>query len=348
MNLKLSKHCISQSSTIKDALAQINSLRDASLVLFVITKSNIVVGSITDGDIRRSLLAGFVLSDNVCKIMQKNFKYVLDISDYKKISLLKKEDLKIVPHVTKKFALIDLIDLTKTRAVLPICAIIMAGGKGLRLKPFTNNYPKPMLPLGDKPIIAHNIDRLISYGIKKIYISVNHMKEQIIKYIEANYADYDISFIHEDVPLGTIGAIRQIKNLKHKDVLVMNADILTNIDYYDFFVDYKELNYDMAVSTFNVRINIPYAVLDTVGTKIKSFIEKPSYVYHSNAGIYLLKKEHIKYIPKNKKYDSTDLIEKLIRLNKSVGHFSIRGYWLDIGNAQNYAKAQDDVKHIKF
>ena len=205
-----------------------------------------------------------------------------------------------------------------------------------------------MLELAGKPILAHNIDRLLNYGIKNIYISVNHLKEQIINYVEENYKGKNITFIEETEPLGTIGSVKLVENFKHDDILVMNADILTNIDFYDFFMNYKNFKDDMSVATFNIRINIPYGIFDTSDKKINYLIEKPSFNYYSNAGIYLFKKDVLKYIPENSKFDSTELMERLIEESKKVSHFPIRGYWLDIGNAQNYAKAQDDIRFIKF
>lgn len=343
-----SKFTILNNKTIRYALSKINAFETGSpLVLFVINSQAKIIGSLTDGDIRRGLLKGISLDDSVFKIMNSNFKYLTDLADYRKFSSYKALDLKIVPLITKDMRLIEFIDLTKLKALTPVDAVIMAGGKGVRLKPYTNNIPKPMLGLNGKPIIAHNIDRLLNYGIKNIYISVNHLKEQIIDYIKENYSD-NIKFIEETEPLGTIGSIKLVDNFQNDDILVMNADILTNIDFYDFFENYKNFSDNMSIATFNIRINIPYAVLDTTDKRINSLIEKPSYTYYSNAGIYLLNKEMLKYIPKNQKYDSTDLMERLIKEEKKVSHFPIRGYWLDIGNAQNYAKAQDDIRFIKF
>lgn len=344
-----SKYTILENKTIKYALEKINSFQTGMpLILFVINSKAQVVASVTDGDIRRGLVNGVKLEDSILSVANKNYKYIKDLIDYKKINEYKELDLKIIPYVNNNFELIDFIDLTKLKALLPIDAVIMAGGKGLRLKPYTNDIPKPMLELAGKPIIAHNVDRLISYGVRNIYISVNHLKEQIIDYFKDNYSKYNIQFIEENSPLGTIGSIGLVDDFKNNDILVMNADVLTNIDFYDFYSNYKNHSDDMSIATFNVRINIPYAVLDTTDKKINSLIEKPSYTYYSNAGIYLIQKEMLNYIPKNQKYDSTDLMEKLIDENKKVTHFPIRGYWLDIGNAQNYAKAQDDIRYIKF
>ncbi len=347
--MKQKQHIISSNQNLKCALEKINSFDSTSpLILFVVDNKNKIIGSLTDGDIRRALLAGRTLSDDVTKIMNKKFRCISDLKDYAKLKEYKELDLKIVPLVAKDFRLIEFIDLSNLKAVVPVDAIIMAGGKGVRLKPYTNDRPKPMLELAGKPIIAHNIDKLLSFGIKNIYISVNHMKESIIDYVKENYRDNNIKFIEENQPLGTIGSIRLVNKYEGNDILIMNADVLTNIDLYDFFASYKRNNDNMSIATFNVRINIPYAVLNTKKNTITSFTEKPSYVYYSNAGIYLINKNTLKYIPKNQPFDSTDLMEKLLEQKKKVSHFPIRGYWLDIGNAQNYAKAQDDIKYIKF
>lgn len=347
--MKNSNYTILNNKTIRYALDKINNLpSESALILFVIDSEGKLIGSVTDGDIRRGLLKGATLDNKISDIMKKDFKYLKDFSDYEKINQYKKSDLKIVPLIDKNSKLKEFVDLTKLKAVIPVDAVIMAGGKGVRLKPYTNDTPKPMLELGGKPILAHNIDRLLSFGIKNIYISVNHLKEQIIDYVQKNYSGVNIKFIEETEPLGTIGSIKLVNDWENKDILVMNADILTNIDFYDFFVNYKNFKDSMSMATFNIRINIPYGILDTTDKKINSLIEKPSFTYYSNAGIYLINKDMLKYIPKNEKFDSTDLMEKLIEEKKKVSHFPIRGYWLDIGNAQNYAKAQDDIRFIKM
>lgn len=348
-SLETRKHTISCRETIKAALSKINELpTGCALILFAIDDGGKIVGSLTDGDIRRGLVNGVSLDDSVSEVMRKNFKYVGDIKDYEKINEYKKLDLKIVPWVKKDFTLIEFIDLRKLNSVIPVDAVIMAGGRGVRLKPYTNDTPKPMLELAGKPIIAHNIDRLVSFGVKNIHISVNHLKEQIISYVNSKYAHLNINFIEETDFLGTIGSIKMVDKWLNDDVLVMNADILTNIDFYDFFANYKSFKDDMSIATFNVRINIPYGVLDTEDKRIKSLIEKPSFTYYSNAGIYLVGVKMLEYIPERVKFDSTELMEKLIDAGKKVSHFPIRGYWLDIGNVQNYAKAQDDIRFIKF
>ena len=349
MKKDFSRYIIDKTATILDAIKQINEFSAGqALVLFVLNENEEIIGSLTDGDIRRGFIRGVNLEDSVVKSMNESFHYIENLEHYEEIKWMKEDDLKIIPHITQDKKIIDFIELKNFKAILPLDAVIMAGGQGVRLKPYTNDIPKPMLELNGKPIIAHNIDRLIQYGIQNIYISVNHLKEQIKEYINSRYGDLNIQFVEETTPLGTVGSLSLIKKFLNDDVLLMNADVLTNIDFEDFYINFKNFKDDMSVATFNIKNDIPYAVLETEGKRIKSFIEKPTYTYYSNAGIYLFHKEIAKKIPKNTVYDAIDLMEKLIAEGKKVTHFPIRGYWLDIGTTQNYSKAKDDVKYIKF
>lgn len=335
--------------TVLSALNKINiNSGGISAILFVIDSAERVVGSVSDGDVRRYLVGGGSLQDQIQNAMKKDFIFINDLTDYKQIKKVKRTNSTLVPVLSKDGKLEDVINFKEKRSILPVDAVIMSGGQGVRLKPYTDNVPKPMLELEGKPIIGHNIDRLILYGIKNFYISVNHLKEQIIKYVSENYVNINLEFIEEKNALGTIGALSLVEKYKSDDILVVNADILTNLDFVDMYESHKNKNSSMTVATFNVKVDIPYAVLNTVGSRITSFSEKPTYVYYSNAGIYMLNKETLKSVPYNQKYDATDLMEKLIQDNDNVMHFPIRGYWLDIGTIQNYSKAQEDIKFIKF
>ena len=352
-NFEIDKYLIKDSKTIFQAIEKINEFSTGqALVLFVIDEHDKILGSITDGDIRRSFLKGIKITDNVSMAMNKEFYFIEenDCENVKKIKKLRLENIRILPIINNHRKIINIVNFSEIKTQLPIDAIIMAGGRGTRLHPYTKDLPKPMLELNKKPIIAHNIDRLIYFGVKNFYVSVNHLKEQIINFLNDYYRNKNIkiNFLEEDKPLGTIGSVALQKKYLHDDLLVLNADILTNIDFEDFFLSYQKNHSDMAVGAFNVKIDIPYAVMETKGEIIKSFIEKPSYIYHSNAGIYLFKQKFIKKIPSNQPFDSIDLIDDLIKNENIVSHFPIRGYWLDIGNLQNYRKAQEDIEHIKF
>lgn len=325
---------------------------DNNRTLFVIAENdNKLLGTITDGDIRRGLLNGLEISQNVSLFMNKDFKFLKSCND--NINLIKEfkaKNIFILPLIDRESNLIDIFNLRLTNSILPVTALIMAGGRGERLKPLTIHVPKPMLKIGDKPILEHNIDRLITFGIKEIYISVKYLKEQIINYFgDGSSKGIKIYYLEEKDALGTIGALSFVESVLHQDILVMNSDLLTNIDFEDFYSFYKEKNASMAVASIPYLVNIPYAVLETNNHHVSSFCEKPTYTYYSNGGIYLLNFELKNKMVKGDFFNATDLMDVVISDESlNLVHYPLLGYWLDIGKHQDYSKAQEDIKHIKF
>jgi len=230
-----------------------------------------------------------------------------------------------------------------------IDVVIMAGGKGKRLMPLTSNTPKPLLKVGNKPIIAHITDQLASYKIKHITISVNYLSEQIIAYFkENNTHKINFRFIEEDKPLGTIGALKLIENLKTDYILIMNADLLTNADFNIMFNNFLLKDGDALIATIPYKVDIPHGIVETKDGYVTDLKEKPSYTYYSNAGIYIFKKEHLDLIPENTFFNATDLIEVLLNKDKKIVNYPILNYWLDIGKPEDFKKAQEDVKNNKI
>jgi NDP-sugar pyrophosphorylase family protein len=225
----------------------------------------------------------------------------------------------------------------------------MAGGRGQRLKPLTDEVPKPLLKVGDKPIIERNIDRLAVYGIDDITISVNYLGDQLEKYFgDGSNKGIAIKYVWENAPLGTIGSVSLIDTFQNDFILVMNSDLLTNIDFESFFMDFVDSSADLSILSIPYKIDVPYAVLETKDDRITGLKEKPSYTYYSNGGIYLMKREIINRIPKGDFYNATDLIEEMINEGLHVKTYPLVDYWLDIGNHDDFKKAQNDVHHIKF
>ncbi|MEE3484967.1 MAG: nucleotidyltransferase family protein [Bacteroidales bacterium] len=343
----IQSHLISQNKSLLEALSQINGMGKGPLVLFVVDDANRMVGTLTDGDSRRALIAGFTVNDRVEKIMHRDFKYLSidDINDVQKIKEQKSLLMKLVPVLNKEMQVVDVIDLQKYITRLPVDAVLMAGGKGERLRPLTENTPKPLLLVGNKAIIDHNVDRLISYGIKHISVTVNYLKEQIEEHYSEERNGVKINCCREPKYLGTMGSIKFVEKFYNDAVLVMNSDLFTNIDYEDFYLHFVENNADMSVAAIPYNISIPYGILDLDGRDIKGLVEKPQYNYYANAGIYLFKRQVLKEIPDNVFFNATDLIEKLIAGNKKVIRYPLNGTWIDIGNPQEYQKANDLVKH---
>jgi len=206
-----------------------------------------------------------------------------------------------------------------------------------------------MLKIGNKPIIEHNIDRLALYGIDDFWVSVKYLGEQIEAYFgNGEDKNIQIEYIWEQESLGTIGAVSKIGNFEHDTILVTNSDVLTNLDYEHFFLDFIEKGGDFAVVTIPYEVNIPYGVLETSNGNVMSLKEKPTYTYYSNGGIYLMKKELLKLLPKDTHFNATDLMEKLLKEGYNVISYPLVGYWLDVGKHEDFEKAQKDIIQIKF
>ncbi len=345
------EHIISDQSDAREALKKLEFIpQNNSRTLFVVNGNNVMRGSVTDGDIRRGLLNGREISESIVSFMNTDFKVVKeDENIIQKIAETKKLGIMFFPIVDENNKILKILDLQVINTVIPATAVIMAGGRGERLRPFTDTVPKPMLIVGDKPIIEHNIDRLIKYGISDIIISVRYLSEVIMEYFgDGSSKGVNITYMHEDDPMGTIGALGLIKGIKTEHILLMNSDVLTNIDFEDFFNHYLSNSSSMCIASIPYQVQVPYAVLDIKDNQILSFIEKPSYTYYSSAGIYFLNKELQNYIPRNEFYNATDLMQNLISKGKKVVHYPMLNYWLDIGKHQDFMKAQEDVQHLIF
>lgn len=340
------KHIIASTSLVKEALVKINDLVDKNhLTLFVIDDENKLIGTITDGDVRRGLLNGLSLEDSVTKFMRDNFRFLPeDKINPESLAEFEKQQIFLIPILNEDKEVVKILDLSREKAFLPLDVVIMAGGKGMRLRPLTKTLPKPLLEVGGVPIIERNVNRLQTYGIQNIHITVNYLGEIIEEYFKKT----DIQIVREKSFMGTLGAISLVQAFQHDTVLIMNSDLLTNIDYADFFAYFKSTDADMLIASIPYEVNVPYAVLEDKDGKVVSLKEKPTYTYYSNAGIYLVKAELLDLVPKEKKYDATDLIEHLIDNGRSVVSYPLRAYWLDIGNHKDYSRAQEDVKHIQF
>jgi NDP-sugar pyrophosphorylase family protein len=218
----------------------------------------------------------------------------------------------------------------------------MAGGEGQRLRPLTENTPKPMLPIGGKPLMELIVAQLRDVGIRKINIATHYQAEKIIDHFGAGEGfGVDISYVREESPLGTGGALGLIDRPK-ESVLVINGDILTDIDFrtmHAFHIDNKA---QMTVAVRQYEVQVPYGVIDCEGSRLTGLREKPKLSFFVNAGIYLLEPDVYNYIPVNQRFNMTDLVDLLLAAGKTVVAFPVREYWLDIGQRADYERAQAD------
>ena len=342
------EYLIQKNTTLKSALEQLNNLA-SDAILFIIEKDNKLTGSLTDGDIRRGLLKGLATDNTVNDFVQPNPKYIIH-NKYELGEVLSMRDNKItiIPILNEQHQVTDVLNFKYFKSYLPVDAVIMAGGKGSRLLPLTENTPKPLLKIGNKEIVSYNFDRLQQYGIRKQHITVNYLGDQIRDFCDKYDSNIDFNIVCEDDFLGTAGSLALIDNFSKDYILLMNSDLLTNIDYEDLFNTFINQDADMIAASIPHLVNLPYAVFEITNEEINSFEEKPTYTYYANAGIYLFKKELLKYIPINKMYNATNFMQDIKDSGHKLTHYPITDYWLDIGNHKDFIKAQDDIKHINF
>ena len=342
-------YVIRDTATIYDALAALDGITHDCQTLFVVDEKERMVGTLTDGDIRRGLIGGAQLTDSVCKVMHRDFKFTREgKDDPKKFKELRERLIFFVPVLDEENHIVRVCNLVKYRNILPIDAVLMAGGKGERLRPLTEKTPKPLLKVGDKAIIDHNVDRLISYGVDRISVTVNYLAEQIEEHFREPRNGVLVNCVREPKFLGTLGAIKFVKEFAHDTVLVMNSDLFTNINFEDFYLHFKEHDAEMSVAAVPYTVSVPYGVFDLDGRNIKGLVEKPSYNHYANAGIYLIKRAALDEIPEDTFFNATDLIERLIAKGKKVIRFPLNGTWIDIGNPQEYKRANELVEHMFF
>lgn len=340
------KYLIDLQATIKEALIALNNLSHDALVLFVMDDKQRMMGTLTDGDIRRYLISGGTLESSVQYAMHTDFHFVQPDTSLSLLREYKKLNMSLIPCLDRDKHIIKVINLKTKRSLLPLDAVLMAGGKGERLRPLTEKVPKPLLHVGNKAIIDYNIDRLISYGVEHISVTVNYLHEQIEDHFKECRNGVQIACVCEPTYLGTIGSIKFVETFYNDTVLVMNSDLFTNIDYEDFYLHFKEHDADMSVAAVPYSISVPYGIFELNGRNIKGVREKPTYNYYANAGIYLIKKELLGKIPEVTFFNATDFMEMLIREKMKVVRFPITGYWIDIGKHEDYKKAQELVKHL--
>lgn len=341
------KYIISSEITILQALSSLNEIGHASQTLFVVDDEERMVGTLTDGDIRRSLIAGNPVDAPVSSVMHTEYQYIKETEwDVRKLKSLRKLNILFVPILDEERHIVGVCNLMKYKNLLPVDAVLMAGGKGERLRPLTEHTPKPLLPVGDKAIIDYNIDNLAYYGVKKISVTVNYLKEQLEEHFAEERNGIQVRCVREPRFLGTIGSLRFVEYFENDTILVMNSDLFTNIDLEDFYLQFVETGADMSAAAIPYSVSVPYGIFNVNEDNITGLTEKPTYNYYANAGIYLIKREMLDLIPADTFFNATDLIELLISQKKKVVRFPIHGYWIDIGNKDEYAKAQDIVRHL--
>ncbi|WP_107942128.1 nucleotidyltransferase family protein [Metasolibacillus fluoroglycofenilyticus] len=315
----------------------------------VVGENDQLLGTVTDGDIRRGILRGEGLDVPIHKIMNRNpisAQIGRKMSEYK--GLMKSKKLKQLPIINEANQVIDILFIDQLET--PINqnqVVLMLGGLGTRLRPLTNDIPKPMLKVGNKPIVETIVDGFKQYGYTNFIFSVNYKKEIIQSYFQAGEPfGVTIEYVEEEKRMGTAGALSLLENRPNEPFFVMNGDLLTQVNFNQLMQFHKE---QQAVATMCVReyeFQVPYGVIETDGTDLLSIKEKPIHRSFVNAGIYVLSPEVFDYIPPDMFYDMPTLFEQLIEHGKKTSVFPIHEYWLDIGQVDDFERANEEIKEL--
>lgn len=335
-------------STIREALKII----DVGAVKFgiVVNEEDKLLGTMTDGDIRRAILDGKSLDDTIENIYFRK-PTVVNVNNTKEeiINLCISKKIYQIPVVDNngRVVSIELLDELLKPDVHANKVVLMVGGLGTRLRPLTDTTPKPMLHVGGKPILQTIVEKFVSYGFVNIVMCVGYKSKVIQEYFEdGSRFGANIEYVHEDKRMGTAGALTLLETKPSEPFFVMNGDLLTNVNFdhlLEFHLAYKSTA-TMCVREYDFQV--PYGVVNIEGGKIMSIEEKPIHKFFVSAGIYMLDSECIKMIPKNEFYDIPTLFEKLISINKSTTSFLLREYWLDIGRMDEYEKANREYHEV--
>lgn len=337
---------IKEDLNIKECFKKLN--KTAKKTLVVIDNKNKLLGTLSNGDLRKALLKGKNLKSKIKQIYKKNCikfneKKIPSHEKIKKYFFLKGIDL--IPVVNSKENVVQIIypniklkKNKKRNSLINFYSIIMAGGLGTRLQPFTHILPKPLIPISNKPVIEHIIDKVQKYDPEKIFVSVNYKSKVLKAFFDELKPRLNINLFFEKKPLGTCGSMKKIKMKKNLPIFLLNCDALINIDLYKVLNKHIENHNDMTVLVSKKNFKMPYGVCELDEKKnLKSILEKPNYSFPVNTGMYILNKKILKFIPKNKKFDTTDLIDKIILKNYKVGVYNIsNNAWKDVGEWKNY------------
>lgn len=352
----LTMFCIDQGTFIRDAVAQMD--RNKLGMLLVVEGDRRLLGTITDGDVRRALLAEISLGAPVSTLLARKAGTrfarpitVLAGTDRNTcLNILKQHNILCLPVVDEAERVVGLVTLDEfiPERVLPLQAVIMAGGPGTRLYPLTEHMPKPMLPVGDRPLLEIMIERLREAGIKRVNVTTQHKSEKITEHFrDGRDFGVDLTYVTEDRPLGTAGGLG-LMEAPQETLLVINGDILTQVDFRAMLAFHREHHADLTVAVRPYALQVPYGVVECEGAKVSRLTEKPSLNFFINAGIYLLEPTVHRYIPNNgERFDMTDTIQRLLDDGRPVIGFPIREYWLDIGEPATYERAQRDMRSGK-
>lgn len=315
-------------------------------ICLVVDADNRLLGTVTDGDIRRGILGNIVMDDAVSKIMHKEFVCVSIHDDRTVIAeLMQRKEIRHIPVVDDEQRVVDLKLYSQIVMPEPLSnqVVIMAGGLGTRLRPLTDDFPKPLLKVGTTPLLETTIKNFQKYGFSRFVISVNYKADMVENYFgDGSKWGIDISYLREKKQLGTAGALSLLSKRPSKPFFVINGDLLTKINLEQLLDFHANTNANATMCVREYEFQVPYGVVKIKGHRLQSIEEKPVQNFFVNAGIYVLEPEVLDLIPQNTFFNMTSLFEKLIEVDRNVSVFPIHEYWIDIGQIKDFEQANSE------
>ena len=338
------KYFISAKANIREAIDSIE--QGAVQIALVVDAEQKLIGTVTDGDIRRGLLQGETLDSPAERVMHREFRFVREgVQDQEALAVMRREVLHQIPVLDSECRVVRLIFLEELlkRKTLPNPVVIMAGGEGKRLRPLTENCPKPMLRVKGKPMLETILDRCKEAGFQQFYLSVNYLKKQIIDYFgDGSNWGINIEYLEESQPLGTAGALKLLPPVLSLPFLVLNGDVLTRVPYSALLRFHEKHEAFATISVKEHETIIPFGVVETKGTLVSRFQEKPTIFHYVNAGVYALSPEVLSHLTPNDPCDMPELLQRLQDANHQVHAFPIHENWLDVGLPETLERAHQE------
>lgn len=347
--------CVCPETSIREAIARIDATRYG--IVLVVDRERRLMGTVTDGDVRRAILYRIDVDQPVSALLArkastpyaKPITASVDADRHTYLALLKQHKILHLPLLDQEQRVVDLVTLDEfvSDETLPLQAVVMAGGLGRRLHPLTEDTPKPMLRVGDRPLLEIIIGQLRDAGIREVKVTTHHKPEKIEEHF-GDGRDFGValSYVAEDQPLGTGGGLGLLE-VPRETTLVINGDILTQVDFRAMLAYHREHQADLTVAVRHYDVKVPYGVVECDGPVVRRLSEKPVMGFFVNAGIYLLEPVVYRFIPNGQRFDMTELIQRLLDQGRAVVGFPIREYWLDIGGRAEYEQAAQDIQEKK-
>lgn len=339
---------LDRAATIRQAISAID-LSEAKIAI-VVDEERRLLGTVTDGDIRRGILRGVSLDDSVTAVMNaKPTVAKASLSRQQVEALMRREHFRQMPTVDEdgRVVRIDILAAPHAYGKRDNVVVIMAGGLGARLGPLTADRPKPLLKVGGRPILESIVKSFTDYGFNRFFISVNYKREMV----ESHFGDgsqwgASIQYLREDQPLGTAGALSLLPEEPSSPLILMNGDILTNVNFDSLLTYHTEHGAAATVGVREFGLPVPYGVIDVEGDRLVGIREKPVFQLLVNAGIYVLEPEALRMVPKGVRFDMPQVFNALVRANRHVSVFPIREYWIDIGHMQDFERANGEFESV--